>query len=150
MIARLLALSLLLVCAACSDSNDSTSTGGPGGPGPGAGTGSLTVLATDDEQKLRAGMLAKLSITTATHSNALMVPRSALLGLGGKDAATMVIESGNRVRRAPVQLGLVNDQYVEVLGGLTEGQLVVTGGLSTVTEGDLVAPQLSTQTAFAR
>jgi RND family efflux transporter MFP subunit len=115
---------------------------------PKSRTASVRVAPVDDDLKLRAGMLAKLSITTGTHPNALLVPRGALMNLNGKDAATMVIESGNRVRKMPVQLGLMNDQYVEIVGGLKEGQLVVTGGLSSLSEGDLVAPQLSSQTAF--
>jgi len=46
-----------------------------------------------------------------------------------------------------VQLGLVNDQVVQVSSGLSDGQVVAIGNTSGLNNGDVVVPQLRTAVA---
>ena len=62
----------------------------------------------------------------------------------------MTIDSDGRVRKQQIRLGIQNEQFVEVVGGLNEGQLVATSGLNGLADGDIVAPQVETRTALAR
>jgi hypothetical protein len=47
-------------------------------------------------------------------------------------------------------LGLQSDRFSEILSGIDDGQLVATGSLNDLTDGDVVAPQIDTRTALAR
>jgi RND family efflux transporter MFP subunit len=106
-------------------------------------TASVRVVPHDGDQQLRAGMLARLSITTAFKPGALIVPRESLLpGFAGGASSVMVVDEGNRARRVPVGVGLTGDRTIEILSGLREGQLVVTSGVTELTDGDQLAPQV--------
>jgi hypothetical protein len=59
----------------------------------------------------------------------------------------VIDQSNNMVRSTPVTLGLVNDTRAEVASGVDEGQLVATGSVTTLTDGQVVAPQVQTVTA---
>jgi multidrug efflux pump subunit AcrA (membrane-fusion protein) len=99
----------------------------------------------DASGKLKPGMLAQVSVITGTESNALLVPREAILGSPNPNGqATIVALDGGRAERKTVQLGLVSDRFVEVRGGLNEGQLVAIGNANGLNTGDVVSPQLRT------
>ena len=49
-----------------------------------------------------------------------------------------------------VKLGLQSDQLAEILSGIDDGQLVATSSLNDLADGDVVAPQVQTTTAFVR
>ncbi|MEA2640486.1 MAG: hypothetical protein QOF51_1880, partial [Chloroflexota bacterium] len=114
-------------------------------------TTSVKIVPQDLDGKLRAGMLAKLNIVTAAHSGVLVVPKEAIPdALANGTGTVLAIDEANHVHKTPVQVGLVSDRSVEVLGGLREGQVIATSGISNLSDGDLVSPQLNTATALAR
>lgn len=103
-------------------------------------TASVRIEPLDEQGKLRAGMLARLKIVTAQKPGALLLPREAVPGAQANSQTSMVtIGEGNRARKVVVGIGLVTDTFVEVLGGLEEGQLVATTGAAMLSDGDLVA-----------
>jgi RND family efflux transporter MFP subunit len=112
----------------------------------------IQVQPTNDQGQLRGGMLANLAIVTAADQDVLTVPRTALINSGaaspGQPSSVWLIDPNNVVRAAPVTLGLVNDQRAEVTSGLDEGQLVATGSISTLSDGQVVAPQVQAVTAM--
>ncbi len=113
-------------------------------------TAAVRIEPRDDGGKLRAGMFARLSIVTAARQNALVVPREAVLEAAPGAQTTVVTIEGNRVKKQPVRLGLVGDKLVEIVSGVTEGQLLATSGLANLSDGDVVAPQVETKTALAQ
>ena len=114
-------------------------------------TAAVRVEPNDDANKLRAGMFARLNIITAARENTLLVPRQAVLSTAaGTLPSVMTIDGDGRVRKQQIRLGIQNEQFVEVVGGLNEGQLVATSGLNSLADGDIVAPQVETRTALAR
>jgi HlyD family secretion protein len=111
----------------------------------------VQIQPTNDQGQLRGGMLANLGIVTASEQDVLTVPRTALINSGaaspGQPSSVWLIDPNNVVRSTAVTLGLVNDTKAEVTSGLAEGQLVATGSISTLTDGQVVAPQVQTLTA---
>jgi multidrug efflux pump subunit AcrA (membrane-fusion protein) len=93
-------------------------------------------------------MLAQVSIVTGAQSNALLVPREAILGTPTPNGqATVVTLDAGRAERKSIRLGLITDQSVEVTSGLNDGQVVAIGNANGLNNGDVVVPQL--RTAFA-
>jgi RND family efflux transporter MFP subunit len=109
-------------------------------------TAAVRIEPKDETGKLRAGMFARLNIVTAARPNALVVPTSAVLN----GSSVLTIDESNTIHAQPVQLGIQNDRFAEVLGGLQDGDLVATSSLSTLTEGQAVNPQGPAVVALAQ
>ena len=93
----------------------------------------VTITVANPPATARAGMSADVSITTATASNVLTVPSTALKG-GEGQYAVMVLNADGTTQTVPVDVGLVTNTMAEIKSGLTEGANVVTG-----TTADLVS-----------
>ncbi|MCL2504369.1 MAG: efflux RND transporter periplasmic adaptor subunit, partial [Coriobacteriia bacterium] len=94
---------------------------------------SVTVELADPDARLRPGMNATGKIILDTAKNVLLVPNTALQGdQRGGYFVRVVARSGNAAQPEPqkVALGLANDSYSEVVSGLREGDVVVTGRVS--------------------
>jgi HlyD family secretion protein len=76
--------------------------------------------------QLRPGMQANCFIDGGSAEGVLLIPVEAIFEEDGKTMVEVLGEDGN-VRMVQVRLGLMNDRYAEVLDGLEEGQLVITG-----------------------
>jgi HlyD family secretion protein len=87
------------------------------------------------DARVKVGMTANLTITTATKDNVLLVPNSALLPKGAGRAVQMPNADGT-TREVEVQTGLTDGTQTEILGGLSAGdQVVATPGASTQPSG---------------
>lgn len=75
------------------------------------------------EPDIRPGMTASATVRVAGKDGALVVPAEAVERQGGR-AFVQVLDGEDIVRR-PVRTGLENEQVVEVLEGLAEGDRVV-------------------------
>ena len=102
-----------------------------------AGSGTFRVVcAFDGGGLLQPGMFARIRINYDQRANALVIPRSALLE-DGTDPAVFTVR-GEKASRVPLKLGSIDGEWVEVLGGLKEGEPVVVAGKSALREGSLV------------
>jgi RND family efflux transporter MFP subunit len=115
-------------------------------------TSAVHIQAVDDRAQLRPGMLATVSIVTATRQDALLVPRAAVGANVAANTQTslVVIGPNGQVQHLPVQLGLATDSVVQITSGLGEGQVVATGSAGALTDGEIVQPQMQTTTALAQ
>lgn len=86
----------------------------------------VTVRLDDPPATLRPGMTADVTITTATVTDVLRVPVSALSGTNG-DYAVQVVDASGVAQARTVTVGLVTASFAEITAGLTEGETVVTG-----------------------
>jgi multidrug efflux pump subunit AcrA (membrane-fusion protein) len=77
------------------------------------------------------GMTASLTITTATASNALVVPARSVSGTGGQGLVTVKTASGDEQRR--VTTGISNGTLTQVTSGLQDGDEVLYTRPSTST-----------------
>ena len=80
----------------------------------------------------RLGMTAKVTLGTASQS-AVVIPRSALYEAGGS-TGVWVVRDG-KVTLIPVELGPYQEDKVSIRNGLSDGDVVVTAGISKLREG---------------
>jgi RND family efflux transporter MFP subunit len=81
---------------------------------------------------LRPGMFIQATIVTDRHEDVAVVPRDAVTERAGRDVVFVI--DGQRARRQEVSLGLRNDDWIEVIDGVTPGERVVVRGLETLTD----------------
>jgi cobalt-zinc-cadmium efflux system membrane fusion protein len=81
------------------------------------------------EQRLKPGMFARVALATGEKEPApvLAVPRTAVQR-DGAGSIVFVRTAPGRFQRQEVEIGRVSGEYVEILGGLAEGDEVVTDG----------------------
>lgn len=103
---------------------------------PATRTAPIEVEIPNPSYRLKPGMYARVGITLDTTKDALVVPANALVDLGGRRGVFQPL-SETAVFRA-VQVGNEQGQLVEILGGLTEGQEIITTGAGQLRDGDRV------------
>ncbi len=103
----------------------------------------------DGNTRLLPGMLLRLSIVTARHPNALMVPKRAL-EREGERRYLLAVEEG-RVRRVDVEESFAEDDSVEVIpregSRLAAGETVIVVGARDLADGDPVEVDLEQSSA---
>jgi cobalt-zinc-cadmium efflux system membrane fusion protein len=79
------------------------------------------------DRELKAGMFANFSIITGEAATAPAVPQQAIV-YEGETARVWVAGADETIAARSVRVGQTADGMVEILGGLTEGEKVVTSG----------------------
>ena len=103
-----------------------------------SGSGTFRVIcAFDGEGMLQPGMFGRISIAYDNRTDALVVPRTALLE-GEADTAVFMVKAG-KAQRVPVELGYVYGAWVEVRKGVQLGDQVVVAGKNTLRDGTAVS-----------
>lgn len=114
----------------------------------------------------RPGMTATVDIITRKKDNVIGVPISAIVitsdttssssskspaTTGSRNFETVFIKDGNKAKRRVVTTGIQDNRNIEILSGLKEGDVVITGPYNTVTKtlknGDEVQVTISTKPA---
>jgi RND family efflux transporter MFP subunit len=86
--------------------------------------------------RLKPGMYARVSITTETKKDALVLPSSAVVDLGGR-RGVFQLRNDTAIFRT-VQVGGEQGSIVEIVGGLAEGDEVISTGAGALRDGDRV------------
>jgi HlyD family secretion protein len=103
---------------------------------PATRTASIEIEIPNPAFRLKPGMYARVGITTQTNKDALVLPASAVVDLGGRRG---VFQLQNDVAIFhTVQVGSEQGDVVEILGGLKEGDEVVSTGAGSIRDGDRV------------
>jgi RND family efflux transporter MFP subunit len=89
-------------------------------------------LANNARFPLRAGMFCRIAFTSITATDALAIPRVALVG-SVKNAEVFVIRNGIAYLQQIV-VGKQTNEYLEVMNGLREGDTVVTSGQNNLVD----------------
>lgn len=92
----------------------------------------IALDAVDDS--IKAGMFARTDIEVLLRPQTLFVPKEAVVSLNGKDKI-YVIDGDNKVVERTVKLGLRNDNSVEIVDGLNEGDRVAVTNLARLKNG---------------
>ena len=105
--------------------------------------------------RLKPGMTANVTITTATREDAVRVPTAALRFRPPADAtaaganaaappvgrhAVWVLGAGDVLRPVEVETGIADERFTQITGGLAEGDRVVTGVVRAA-QADAVPPR---------
>lgn len=99
-----------------------------------AGSGTFRVTTQFDSQGvLKPGMFGRIGVIYDQRADALTIPRTALLEDAG-ESAVFVVRDGAAVR-VPIEVGYASGDLIEIRGGLTDGESVVTAGKVTLRDG---------------
>jgi RND family efflux transporter MFP subunit len=82
---------------------------------------------TNPEQRLRIGSFATVWIETGVAARVLAIPETAIVDDAGRKVAYVQVE-GESFERRLVNLGIRSGGWVQVLGGISKGEHVVTRG----------------------
>ena len=93
----------------------------------------VKALASNADNKLRAGMYARINIETGTKKDAITIPEEAINPANNKNSI-FVVENGKAVTRN-VKIGLRYKGRVEITEGLNEGEQVIIAGLQRIRDG---------------
>jgi RND family efflux transporter MFP subunit len=88
---------------------------------------------------LKPGQFATVRLTQSKPENAVMVPTSAIKTEG--DTNKIYIVKDGAVREQLVQIGLLEDNMIQVKQGIVEGDVVATSNLNSLFDGVLVRAQ---------
>jgi len=81
------------------------------------------VVFDEDDERLKSGMTANLSIETARKDDVLRIPLRALKQSRGKDYIELLVDGAPQ--EVEVELGVENTTYAELASGAEEGDLVI-------------------------
>ncbi len=94
-----------------------------------SGTIDAVFRVANPELRLRPDMRAEFSVVLSKRSNVVSVPRPALQGdAGNRFVYVKHFDIPNAFIKTPVQVGQINDRYVEIVKGLLPADEVVTRG----------------------
>jgi RND family efflux transporter MFP subunit len=82
--------------------------------------------------RLRPGMFVEVTLIGERRENVPVVPRSAVTDRGGRPVVFVLRQQ--YVAQEAVELGLGDDERIEVRTGIAQGDLVVVSGLETLTD----------------
>jgi membrane fusion protein, multidrug efflux system len=103
---------------------------------PATRTAPIEIEIVNTDFRLKPGMYARVGITTDIKKETLVVPVNAIADLGGRRGVFQHV-NGVAVFRT-VELGTEGEQVVEILGGLAEGDQVITTGARALRDGDRI------------
>jgi membrane fusion protein (multidrug efflux system) len=103
---------------------------------PATRTAPIEIEIPNPDFRLKPGMYARVGITTAVKKDTLVVPVNAVADLGGRRGVFQHV-NGVAIFRT-VELGTEVEELIEVLGGLSEGDQVITTGARALRDGDRI------------
>ena len=118
---------------------------------PATRTAEMEIEIANRDFRLKPGMYARVRLTTLQRPRALVVPRNALVDVNGsrgvfvpmrrEPSAASAPPAGGRgpslqARFVRVDTGIQEDERVEILSGLREGDTIVTTGAAAIQDGD--------------
>jgi RND family efflux transporter MFP subunit len=103
---------------------------------PATRTASMEIEVPNPGYRLKPGMYARVRLTADRRSNALAVPRAAIVDLENRHG--VYLAENDVAKFKDVKTGLSDGEWVEVVEGLDEGQRVVTTGALALRDGDRI------------
>ncbi|OGL42773.1 MAG: hypothetical protein A2W05_07360 [Candidatus Schekmanbacteria bacterium RBG_16_38_10] len=102
-------------------------------------TSAVEIEISNKDHKLKSGFFANIIISANKISDALLVPKNAVLLKEGKNIAFVVNGGTAHLRR--IETGLRDDKNIQVLKGLKEGDEVVISGINELEDGAKVTKE---------
>lgn len=94
----------------------------------------VRITLSNPDNLLRGGMFAQSSLEVLQRRNTLFVPKDALVEQNGV-SQLYVINPDSTIAIRTVKTGLRNDNYVEILEGLSDGEQIATTNLARLRDG---------------
>jgi RND family efflux transporter MFP subunit len=90
----------------------------------------------NSDRSLKPGMFANVELALLEKPQTLVIPREAVIA-AGSEMSVFVVEGKQAVRRS-ITIGYEQDQSVEVLKGLNEGDQVIIKGQQLIKDGSAI------------
>jgi multidrug efflux pump subunit AcrA (membrane-fusion protein) len=100
-------------------------------------TFSITVMPQDDEGVLRGGMFANVSLLIDEKDDTILTPLTSIT-LTDNDKVVYVVTAEQTVVQRTIVTGIQDNERIEILSGLEEGDTVVVAGQPNLIDGALV------------
>lgn len=94
----------------------------------------VRILLGGDGKNLRGGMFGRSVVMALERKNALYLPKEGVLENNGKKWAFLV-DSSHKVKKVEVTTGLYNDDSIEILTGISEGDQAAVTNISKLKDG---------------
>ena len=94
----------------------------------------VRILLDGDGKDLRGGMFGRSTVMALERKNALYLPKEGVLENNGKKWA-FLIDSSHKVKKVEVTTGLYNDDSIEILTGISEGDQAAVTNISKLKDG---------------
>ena len=91
------------------------------------------------DRRLKGGMFARVEVMVGTHRQAVQIPIDAVSRL--EDTQYVFVVRDGKAQRVNVEIGVRNDNRVEITKGLTGDETVIVSGKDLVHDGTLVQAQ---------
>lgn len=103
---------------------------------PSTGTFKITIEVSDPTRRLKPGMFARVNIVSDMHTQALQIPRNAIIEDVGENSVFVV--NGETAEKRSVVTGYSNRGHIEIIEGLSDGEHVVVVGHNGLRDGSKV------------
>jgi len=94
----------------------------------------VTIGLSQTDQPLRAGMSANITIVTEARQDVLIVPNRAIRIDRTTGKTYVNLKDGQTIREIEIVTGARNESESEVISGLSEGAVLITGGVERITD----------------
>lgn len=98
--------------------------------------GKVQIKISNPNKILKPGMFVKIRISIKSQSNALIIPTSGVINKDGKDIVYIAKEG--KALEKEVKLGVSDDERIEVVKGLSEGDWIIIAGQQSLQDGDQI------------
>lgn len=103
----------------------------------------VRVVFDTNDTRIKSSMSTSIVITTASHTDVLTVPNSAIKTSNGSSYVLIATsETDPNPTQQSVEVGLTDDTNAEIISGLTEGQSIVTKTTTASTKTTTAAPSI--------
>ncbi len=89
------------------------------------------------DNRINAGMFAKLTLFTVKYTGKVVIPENAIVEKSNKKYVYVVNQDGKSVSLREIQLANSVDSYVQI-SGVEENEIIVIEGMTSITEGSLI------------
>ena len=111
------------------------------------GTFRATAFIDNRSGELAPGMFARFTIAYEKHTDALVIPKQALVA--EDDQTAVYVVANGEVTRRIIEVGIETDEIVEILSGLSDDEAVVVVGHSGLRDGSKVLASNTLRDSFA-
>jgi RND family efflux transporter MFP subunit len=108
---------------------------------PNSTTVEIWAEAKNPKGEFRAGASVNLTMVSKTAPEAIVIPKSALLVDPKEGSSVMVVGSDSHAHQRKVKAGIQQDDRVQIVEGIKEGEVVVTVGAYGLPDNVKVAVQ---------
>ena len=104
---------------------------------PATRTAQMEVEIQNTQFRLKPGMYARVNFTVERRPNTLVMPANALVDVQGKRGVFRPSE-GDIAKFHPIEVGLMDENQIEISSGLSEGDRIITTGAAALRDGDKI------------